>query len=77
MSVLVPEKTERGWIIQLPDEFAEFAGVAKASIGVLQITNGKIEIEILPPPAPHIRDISERLTEKYKDVFAELKRLGD
>jgi hypothetical protein len=77
MSVLAPQKTDTGWIIRLPDDFTDMAGVAKDSIGVLQVTDGKIEIEILPPPSPRIKEISALLAEKYKDVLAELKRLGD
>ncbi len=71
------EKTEQGWIIEFPDEFAESIGVDKNSIGILEYKNGKVEIEVLPPVSQEIRDISERLGEKYKDFFAEMKRLGD
>lgn len=71
------EKTDQGWIIELPDEFAENIGVEKKSIGLLGYKNGKIEVEILPPPSPEIEEISKRLGEKYKDYFAEIKRIGD
>lgn len=77
MSVLVPQKSERGWIVELPDDFTELVGAEKDSIGLLQIRDGKIEVEVLPPPSPRIREISERIAEKYKDAFAEMKRLGD
>lgn len=73
----VIEKTQRGWIIEFPDEFAESIGVEKNSIGLLGYKNGKIEVEVLPPPSEEIKEISERLGEKYKEFFAEMKRLGD
>ena len=44
------EKNEKGWIIEFPDEFAESIGVEKKSIGLLGYSNGKVEVEILPPP---------------------------
>lgn len=73
----VIEKTEQGWIIEFPDEFAELIGVEKNSIGLLGYKNGKIEIEVLPPPSEEIQEISERIFNKYKDAFEEMKRLGD
>ncbi len=73
----VIEKTGRGWIIELPDEFAESIGIEKNSLGLLEYKKGKVEIEILPPPSAEIKEISERLGEKYKDYFTEMKRLGD
>jgi hypothetical protein len=71
------EKSEQGWIVEFPDEFAEAIGVEKNSIGLLEYKNGKIEVEVLPPPSMEIQEISERLGKKYKDFFAEMKRLGD
>ena len=70
------QKTDKGWIIELPDEFAEAIGVEKNSIGLLGYKDGKVEVEILPP-SEKIKEISERLGEKYKDFFEEIKRLGD
>lgn len=77
MDMQTIKQTEMGWIIEIPDDFAESVGIEKESIGLLQYKNGKIEVEILPPPSPKIKEISERLGEKYKDFFAEMKRLGD
>jgi hypothetical protein len=71
------QKTEQGWIIEIPDDFADATGIARNSIGLLQAREGKIEVEILPPPSPQIEEISNRLGEKYKDFFAEMKRLDD
>jgi len=73
----VIERSARGWIIEFPDEFAAEIGVEKNSIGLLEYKNGKIEIEVLPPPSPEIEAISERLGNKYKEYFEEMKRLGD
>lgn len=71
------EKNEQGWIIEFPDEFAESIGIEKNSIGLLEYKNGRIEVEVLPPPSPEIQEISEHLGKKYKDFFSEMKRLGD
>ncbi len=71
------QKTDKGWIIEIPDEFADAIGVEKESLGLLQYKDGKIEVEILPPPSLQIKETSARIGEKYKDVFAEMKRLGD
>lgn len=71
------EKREQGWIVELPDEFAENIGVEKNSIGLLGYKNGKIEVEILPPPSPELEESVNRIFNKYKEAFEEMKRLGD
>ena len=52
-------------------------GMAESSIGILQVSDGKIEGEILPPPSPELEATIDRIHEKYKDAFSEMKRLGD
>ncbi len=71
------QKTDKGWIIELPDEFADEIGVEKNSIGLLGCKDGKIEVEILPPPSAELEKSVDRIFDKYKDAFAEMKRLGD
>ena len=77
MNALTIQKSERGWIIELPDDFAEEIGVEKGSIAILYGGGGKIESEIIKPPAPELERAIDRIHEKYKDAFAEMKRLGD
>jgi hypothetical protein len=71
------QKSDKGWIIELPDEFAECIGVEKNSIGLLGYKNGKIEVEVLPPPSPELEKSVDRIFNKYKDAFEEMKRLSD
>lgn len=71
------QKSEKGWIIELPDEFAESIGVEKNSIGLLGYQDGRIEVEVLPPPSPELEKSVERIFNKYKEAFEEMKRLGD
>lgn len=75
-SVIIPKKTERGWIIEIDDDFAAELGVAKGSIALMSARNGKIETEILSP-SPGLDKTIDRLAEKYKDYFAEMKKIGD
>lgn len=77
MSVLTLQKSEKGWIIELPEDFTETLGVEKGSIAVLYAGNGKIEADIIPPPSERLKDISKRIWEKHKEAFEEMKRLGD
>ncbi len=73
----IPQKTEQGWAINIPPEFAQALGVAEGSIALLHAKQGKIEIEILPPPSAELIQSSRRIYEKYKEAFEEMKRLGD
>lgn len=77
MSAITLQKSGKDWIIELPDDFAEEIGVEKGSIAVLYGAGGKIETEIIKPPSPELEKAVDRICEKYKDAFAEMKRLGD
>ena len=77
MSELTIQKSAKGWIIELPDDFAEEIGAEKGSIAILYGADGKIETEIIKPPSPELEKAVDRIYEKYKDAFAEMKRLGD
>lgn len=77
MSVLSLQKSEKGWLIELPDDFTAEIGVSRNSIGLLQVSDGRIEVEIFPPPSPELEKAVDRIHEKYKDAFVEMKRIGD
>jgi hypothetical protein len=76
-AVLAPQKTDKGWMMDLPDDMAEALGVAHGSIALLYVNDGIIQTELLPPPSDELKDFFERTYEKYSDTFDELKRLGD
>ncbi len=76
-SVLIPKKTEQGWIIEMPPEMANAVGVAEGSYVVLYVREGSLETEILPPLSPEMKDIAQYVIEKNQGLFEELKRLGD
>jgi hypothetical protein len=67
--VITPRKTERDWIVELNLE----PGV----VTVLYPRDGALETEILPALSAELKEDFERLFEKHRDTFAELKRLGD
>ena len=75
-NVKIPQKTGRGWIIEIDDDFASELGVAKGSIALMNARNGKIETEILSP-SPELEKTIDRLAEKYEDFFLEMKKIGD
>ena len=77
MNQIKIQKSTHGWIIELPDDFAKDIGVEKGSIAVLYGNNGKVETEIISPPTPELEKSVNRIYDKYKDAFAEMKRLGD
>jgi hypothetical protein len=72
-----PQKTARGWVIQLPDEFAQALNMSVGSIALLHAKDGSIEVEILPPPSADLPTEARETYEELKDAFAEMKRRGD
>lgn len=75
---LAPSKTNLSWAVELPAAIAEALGVAEGSIAVLQTKDGTIELdEILPPASRELKEAVQRIHEENREVFEELKRLGD
>ena len=75
--VLSPQKTGRGWIMDLPPEMAKALGVEEGSVIVLYPHEGGMSYEILPPLSPDMKASVLETCEQFKEAFAEMKRLGD
>ena len=75
--LLVPQKTDLGWIVEIPTEMAHAVGVAEDSIPVLYGKDSDVGVEILPPPSPELLEEARETYEELKETFADLKRLGD
>ena len=76
-STTIPQKTDLGWVVDVPNEIAQAIGVTEGSIALLHANEGRLEVEILPPPSAELVESVRRINEKYKDAFEEMKRLGD
>jgi antitoxin component of MazEF toxin-antitoxin module len=75
--MLTPVKAGDAWVITMPPEMAQAAGVAEGSLLSLHFVNGAIAVEILPPASAELRAEVQRIADKFKDAFAEMKRRGD
>jgi hypothetical protein len=71
------QTTDQGWIIHIPDDMAPIMGVPRGSVGVLHPTSGALNVEILPPLEPSMRDSVLQGCEELREAFEELKRIGD
>jgi hypothetical protein len=77
MSTLTPQETDLGWVIEVPTEIARVLGVPEGSFAVLSTANGRLEVEVLPPPTHELEQSLRETCEEFKDAFDEMKRLGD
>ncbi|MGH9766173.1 MAG: hypothetical protein ACREAB_01960 [Blastocatellia bacterium] len=75
--LLIPRKTDLGWIVEIPTEMAHALGIAEGSIAVLYGKDGNIGVEIFPPPSAELLEEAHETYAELKETFAELKRLGD
>lgn len=75
--IITPQKTELGWVMDIPAEMAALLQVEPGSLAILYPKAGMLETEILPPPSAELQADFERLYAKYKPTFEALKRLGD
>ena len=71
---LTPTETDNGWVITMTPEMARLASVAEGSQIVFYISEGNVSAEILPPAPPEIDQFVERMVEKHRDAFEEMKR---
>ena len=49
-SPTIPQKTALGWVVDVPNEIAQELGVPEGSIAIIHAKDGRLELEILPPP---------------------------
>jgi hypothetical protein len=75
--LLSPQKTDVGWVVLMTPEMAHEAGVDEGSFLVLYLRKGNVSAEILPPATEEMKRSVKRSIDKFKDAFAEMKRLGD
>jgi hypothetical protein len=76
-STTIPQKTDLGWVVDVPDEIAQALGVAQGSIAILHPNKGRLEVEVLPPPSEELVKSVRRISKRFKEAFDEMKRLGD
>ena len=74
---LTPTRTEYGWVIVMTPEMSQQAGVAENSSIVLHLGEGKISAEILPLATPKMKESVRQISEKFREAFEGMKRLGD
>ena len=74
--LLTTKPQELEWAVEMPDEIAEVVGVPKGSLVLLHAQQGKLTVEIMPAK-PEMVAAAQRIYEKYKEDFEELKRIGD
>ena len=65
------------WILALPEELCRREGYAAGRLACLTFKDGAIQASFVRPPSPKLREISARLLKKNRELYAELKRLGD
>jgi len=74
---LTPTKAEFGWVIVMTPLMSRQAGVADNSLIVLHLAEGKVSAEILPPATAEMKESVRQISEKFREAFEEMKRLGD
>jgi len=68
----------KSWVIDLPENFTVENNLAKDTKVLLTFKeNEKVEAEILPPLSDKLNKISAKSLKKRKNLYEELKRVGD
>lgn len=77
VDLLTPQKTDRGWIIEMPKDMTRALGVEQGSFAVLYSKNGNVQVEVLPPIPPDLEASVIETCEEFNEAFEEMKRRGD
>lgn len=64
------------WKVELPESVKKENELSENSYLVLTVHNGKISGELINPTADVKRE-AKRITDKYRETFEGMKRLGD
>jgi hypothetical protein len=64
------------WTVEIPPEIIRAQGLAEGSLATFTVKDGKIAGEIITPSLK-LKEISKRILEKNREVYEELKRIGD
>lgn len=68
----------KSWVIDLPEEFTSENNLSKDTKVLITFKEDeKVEAEILPPLSEKLKNISEKILNKRKELYKELKRIGD
>ncbi len=76
-SIHTPQKTDQGWVVDIPAELLQTLGIAEGSQAVLEVRDHRLEVAILPPSSPELLEEIRETHAALKDTFAELKQRGD
>jgi hypothetical protein len=64
------------WVVEVPKEIVEAQGLNEGALVSLTYRNGQVEAEIINPSS-ELKEISQRILEENRELYEELKRLGD
>lgn len=65
------------WLVEIPANIIEALNLQTGSTVALTIKDGEVSGDVLPPLSDKMKEISKRILEKNREVYEELKRLGD
>lgn len=81
IEVLELEKTANAeqdtWILKLPDEVCRREGIAEGTMISLTYRNGGIQTSVVRPPSRELQEIADQILEEDRELFEELRRIGD
>lgn len=81
IEVLELEKTANAeqdtWILKLPDEVCNREGIAEGTMISLTYRNNGIQTSVIRPPSKELQDLAGKILEEDRELFEELKKIGD
>lgn len=68
----MPQETDLGWVVELPEETALTTGFPLGSLAVLYAEPGSLRVEIPQPPSQELEMEARQTCENFEDAFEEM-----
>ena len=65
------------WILEVPPEICQREGFAEGTLVSLTFKNSGIQTSYIRPPSKELQDLADKVLKEDRELFEELKRLGD
>jgi hypothetical protein len=65
------------WLLRLPKDICDKEGFAEGTLVSLTIKDGGIQSSFIQAPRQEVKDASQKILEKYGEVFRRLEEIGD
>ena len=74
---ILKESKIASWLVEIPENIIKELDLAKGAQVALTVKNGEVSGTVLLPLSEEMENIAREILDKRRNLFRELKRVGD